>query len=69
MPILKAEPSIYPADLLDANFDDEQPVDAEQNEQLRRWYAVYTISRREKDLIRKLRNSTVSVLPASFKTS
>ena len=46
MPILKKEDDIYPDDLL-------------QNESLladetRRWYCLYTLSRREKDLARKL---------------
>ncbi len=46
MPILKKEDDIYPADLLQNAL-----VLADQD---RRWYCLYTISRREKDLIRKL---------------
>lgn len=46
MPILGQEPDIYPADLLDG---DTLPV-----EEGRQWYCVYTMSRREKDLMRKL---------------
>ncbi len=46
MPILGKENDIYPADLLtDARpFEDDQAI----------WYSVYTMSRREKDLMRKL---------------
>lgn len=46
MPILGAENDIYPADLLTnpTHLQDETAV----------WYCVYTLSRREKDLMRKL---------------
>lgn len=46
MPILKHEDDIYPLDLLDGSevLDDES----------RKWWCVYTMSRREKDLMRKL---------------
>lgn len=44
MPILDQEPDIFPDDLL------EQPIEAEQS-----WWAVYTMSRQEKQLMRKLR--------------
>jgi transcription antitermination factor NusG len=46
LPILSKEDEIYPGDLLqnESLLADEQ----------RRWYCLYTISRREKDLVRKL---------------
>ena len=46
MPILGKENDIYPADLLidSQHLEDDQAI----------WYSVYTISRREKDLMRKL---------------
>lgn len=46
MPILGQEPDIYPENLFDAvdGFVDST----------RQWYCVYTMSRREKDLMRKL---------------
>jgi transcription antitermination factor NusG len=46
MPILPPQPDIFPADLLDG----PPPADAEAA----RWVAFYTLSRREKDLMRKL---------------
>ena len=46
MPILKRENDIYPPDLLD-----NQDLLAEED---RRWMCIYTMSRREKDLMRKL---------------
>lgn len=45
MPILGQEPDIYPDDLLGEFY---------QNDSERKWYCIYTISRREKDLMRKL---------------
>lgn len=51
MPILPAEPDIYPEDLLDL-------AGAEPDSS--RWWALYTLSRREKDLMRRLRNQSVS---------
>jgi transcriptional antiterminator RfaH len=45
MPILAAEPSVFPRDLLD------NPPDSECD---RRWWAVYTKSRQEKSLSRQL---------------
>ena len=45
MPILAAEPSLFPANLLDDHID-------EGNE--RSWFAVYTKSRQEKSLARQL---------------
>ncbi len=46
MPILKRENDIYPAELLDS---DELIFDDSLN-----WWCIYTMSRREKDLMRKL---------------
>jgi transcription antitermination factor NusG len=46
MPILKKEIEIYPNDLLETRFW--------QNDPNRRWWCVYTVSRREKDLMRRL---------------
>ncbi len=46
MPILDREPDIYPQDL----FSQSELLSDEQ----RRWWCVYTMSRREKDLMRKL---------------
>ncbi|OHB80748.1 MAG: hypothetical protein A2W31_12115 [Planctomycetes bacterium RBG_16_64_10] len=45
MPILAAETSIYPANLLD---------DFSQVPSARRWWAVHTLSRQEKSLVRQL---------------
>ena len=47
MPILPSEPDIYPADLLD-----EAAVPAPTTDP---WWAVYTLARREKDFMRRLR--------------
>ena len=47
MPILKREPDCYPPDLLDSAF--EEAVGRDE-----RWWLVYTQSRREKDLMRRL---------------
>ena len=46
MPILKKEPELFPENLLD------DPAAYREESQ---WYAFYTLSRREKDLMRKLR--------------
>jgi transcriptional antiterminator RfaH len=46
MPILKREDDIFPTGLLD---DDSVLTDSE-----RQWWCIYTLSRREKDLMRKL---------------
>lgn len=46
MPILKRENDIYPADLLS-----NMPLLSNGQ---RRWMCIYTMSRREKDLMRKL---------------
>ena len=47
MPILAKEQDLYPLDLLDRYLDG----DLEGH----RWWALYTLSRREKDLMRRLR--------------
>ena len=47
MPILTAEPDLYPDDLLER---EHWPVDADQC-----WWALYTRSRCEKELMRRLR--------------
>ncbi len=51
MPILPKEDEIYPADLLQNQslLGDEE----------RKWYCIYTVSRREKDLARKLVNQKI----------
>ena len=46
MPILPSEPDLYPPELL------EQPLPADSDAQ---WWALYTLSRREKELMRRLR--------------
>ena len=46
MPILEKEPDLFPPDLLDRT--DLVPQDES-------WFAMYTLSRREKELMRKLR--------------
>lgn len=45
MPILKREDDIYPENLFEASFLTDQD---------RQWWCIYTLSRREKDLMRKL---------------
>jgi transcriptional antiterminator RfaH len=47
MPILPPEPDIFPPTLLD-------PIE-ESNADPSKWWAVYTLSRREKELMRRLR--------------
>ena len=49
MPILAHEPDTYPETLLDQDFDPSQ-----------QWFAMYTLSRREKDLMRQLRSKQVA---------
>lgn len=46
VPILPKEPDIYPPGLLDQESDDEP----------RCWWVLYTLPRREKDLMRRLRS-------------
>lgn len=50
MPILPAEPDLFPADLLDA----------ESGGSPGRWWALYTLPRREKELMRRLRGVGVA---------
>jgi transcription antitermination factor NusG len=52
MPILKPEPDIFPPDLLDVA--EREPADTEQ------WYCLYTLSRMEKSLLRKLISCRIS---------
>lgn len=47
MPILPQEPDCYPADVLVSSAGYEPAAEP--------WWAVYTLSRREKDLLRRLR--------------
>lgn len=51
MPILKKEPELFPENLL------ENPHDYREEAQ---WFAFYTMSRREKDLMRKLRTLKIA---------
>ncbi|MCA9037449.1 MAG: hypothetical protein KDA91_20070 [Planctomycetaceae bacterium] len=51
MPILSKEPEVFPDDLLDGKFQ----LDPDQN-----WFAMYTLARREKELVRQLRQKKVS---------
>ncbi len=46
MPILPEEPDIFPEDLLEADGHEDSAV---------RWWALYTLPRREKELMRRLR--------------
>lgn len=48
MPILKKEPDIHPPDLLEENSE------TLTDDASREWLCAYTLSRREKDLMRKL---------------
>lgn len=62
MPILKQEPDLFPEDLF------ENPDLGTEEE--RQWLALYTLSRREKDLMRRLRTMSVSFYcPLIAKTS
>lgn len=47
MPILPPEPDVFPPDLLTADHPDEGSG--------RHWWALYTMARREKELMRRLR--------------
>ncbi len=47
MPILPHEPDIFPEDLLEADPAGQVPGT--------KWWALYTLARREKDLVRRLR--------------
>jgi len=65
MPILKKEPDVYPANLL----DDEQLL-CDPN---RKWWCLYTRVRREKDLMRKLTSKSVPfyapVIPKRYRST
>ncbi len=52
MPILPAEPDIYPEELLDG--------DPPASDSAHCWWALYTLPRREKDLMRRLRSMQVA---------
>ncbi len=64
MPILKQESDFYPADL----FDNEALLSDESKS----WWCIYTMSRREKDLMRKLAILDVAyygpVIPKRFRS-
>jgi transcriptional antiterminator RfaH len=51
MPILPLEPDLFPADLLDR---------ADSDWAIAQWWALYTLPRREKDLVRRLRRLGIS---------
>ena len=51
MPILKKEPDLYPEELLE-NSAEVSPAG--------QWFAMYTLSRREKDLMRRLRAQNIA---------
>lgn len=51
MPILAREPDLYPADL----FSDKIVTPQDES-----WFAMYTMARREKELMRKLREQRIS---------
>ncbi len=52
MPILPKEPDVYPEDLLDESSTFQWTDDA-------KWWALYTLARREKNLMRRLRQMKV----------
>ena len=52
MPILPAEPDVFPDDLLDV----EPPPDGA----VAQWWALYTLPRREKELMRRLRSAEIA---------
>ena len=61
MPILPREPDIYPDDLLDACCAEMPGVaNAEAAGETARWWALYTLPRREKDLMRRLRAQQIA---------
>ena len=51
MPILSKEPDLYPENLLDADMPDPSGS---------QWFAMYTLARQEKELMRKLRTQNIS---------
>lgn len=52
MPILAAEPDIFPDDLLSEK--------AVRDDVANSWWAIYTLSRREKELMRRLRSQEIA---------
>jgi len=52
MPILRSQPDIYPEGLFEG--------DGTEDDHDGRWWALYTMSRREKDLMRRLRQMEIS---------
>lgn len=64
MPILKREDDIFPSDLLE---NDSILTDSD-----RKWWCIYTISRREKDLMRKLASLKIAhygpVIPKRYRS-
>ncbi|MDG1873767.1 MAG: antitermination protein NusG [Mariniblastus sp.] len=64
MPILGQEDDLYPANLFD---DAEAQANAE-----RQWWCIYTLSRREKDLMRKLASLKIAhygpVIPKRYRS-
>lgn len=64
MPILKREDDIFPSDLL---ADESILTDTD-----RKWWCIYTISRREKDLMRKLASLKIAhygpVIPKRYRS-
>jgi transcription antitermination factor NusG len=52
MPILPREPDIYPVELLERLCQDDR--------QTGQWWAMYTLARREKELMRRLRGLNIS---------
>ena len=65
MPILKKEPDIYPVDLLDSEELLSNPN--------RKWWCIYTLVRREKDLMRKLLSKSIPfyapVIPKRYRSA
>jgi transcriptional antiterminator RfaH len=52
MPILPSEPDIFPTELLDGDLPEPQSRAT--------WWAMYTMARREKELMRKLRGMEIA---------
>ena len=65
MPILKKEPDIYPVDLLESEELLSNPN--------RKWWCIYTLVRREKDLMRKLLSKSIPfyapVIPKRYRSA
>jgi transcription antitermination factor NusG len=64
MPILKPEEDIYPNDLLE--------IQSCRADDSRRWWCIYTLSRREKDLMRRLSALKIAhygpIIPKRFRS-